>query len=76
MILLLGLCRLSDVNICSTHREKIQLHEVALRFLEGDEARGAEPAAASGDGRRREHPLGTRTAQTKGGDTLFSPHLS
>lgn len=51
---------LADVNIAA-RREEIQLHGVALRFLEGDEVRGAEPTAALGDGRRREHAPARRT---------------
>lgn len=58
----------------AAHREEIQLHEVALQFPQGDEARGVEPpAAALGDRGRRELALATRTNQAKGADTLSLP---
>ena len=65
---------LSHVNVAA-HREEIQLHEVALQFPEGFEARRAEPAAAPDYGRRGGgHALAT-SSQTKGTSNSAAPFL-
>lgn len=49
------------------YREKIRFHEVALQFPQGAEARGAEPPAAPGDGRRGGgRALAPTTSSTEG----------